>query len=106
LLRIGADDLRRVGLSEPARLIVPANTLIVADVFGFHGRTPRRSATIRVAIFGSLRGNPFIPWEWMSQSNFRRVFANERDRRGPAQSAECGKNRRPSATLAEAESQS
>jgi hypothetical protein len=77
LLRIGADDLRRVGLSEPARLIVPANTLIVADVFGFHGRTPRRSATIRVAIFGSLRGNPFIPWEWMSQSNLRRVFGND-----------------------------
>jgi hypothetical protein len=77
-LRIGPDEMRQVGLPEPVRLIVPANTLIVADVFGFHGRTPRRSATTRVEIFGSLRGNPFIPWEWTSQCNLRRIFVNHK----------------------------
>ena len=77
LLRISADDLRRIGLPEPARLTVSANTLVIADVFGFHGRTPRRSAKMRAEIYGSLRGNPFVPWEWMSQSYLRRAIGND-----------------------------
>jgi hypothetical protein len=41
---------------------VRANTLIVADTFGFHGRTPSPAATRRIEIYGTLRRNPFLPW--------------------------------------------
>lgn len=42
--RVDKDELAAMGLgSKPARLVVPANTLIVADAFGFHKRArPRR----------------------------------------------------------------
>jgi hypothetical protein len=60
--RISADDLRRLGLPAPRSVAVRANTLIVADTFGFHGRTPSPAATRRIEIYGSLRRNPFVPW--------------------------------------------
>jgi hypothetical protein len=41
---------------------VKANTLVVADTFGFHARTPSQGQTCRVELYGSLRRNPFLPW--------------------------------------------
>jgi len=41
---------------------VPANTLVVADTYGFHRRCPSRRATIRTSLYGVLRRNPFMPW--------------------------------------------
>lgn len=75
ILRIDAANLRRLELPEPRPLTVSANTLIVADTFGFHGRTPRRSAMPRVEIFASMRGNPFLPWPGVSMATLRRRFA-------------------------------
>lgn len=60
--RISHDDRRRLGLREPISIPVRANTLIVADTFGFHGRTPSPAPTRRIEIYGSLRRNPFAPW--------------------------------------------
>jgi len=60
--RISAEDLQRLGLPAPKSIAVHANTLIVADTFGFHGRTPSPVATRRIEIYGSLRRNPFAPW--------------------------------------------
>jgi hypothetical protein len=60
--RISAEELRRLGLPEPRSIAVRANTLIVADTFGFHGRTPSPRTTRRIEIYGSLRRNPFAPW--------------------------------------------
>ncbi len=60
--RISADDLGRLGLPAPRSIAVRANTLIVADTFGFHGRTPSPVATRRIEVYGSLRRNPFMPW--------------------------------------------
>ena len=43
-------------------MTVRANTLVVADTFGFHGRTPSPASTRRVELYATLRRNPFLPW--------------------------------------------
>ena len=60
--RASADDRRRMGLPEPRKVTVKANTLVVADTLGFHARTPSSRSTCRVEIYASLRRNPFRPW--------------------------------------------
>jgi hypothetical protein len=60
--RITLEELKRLDLPAPKPMAVRANTLIVADTFGFHGRTPSPAATRRIEIYGSLRRNPFVPW--------------------------------------------
>lgn len=60
--RAGPDDLRFMGLPDPKRITVKANTLVIADTFGFHARTPSQRPTCRVEIYASLRRNPFRPW--------------------------------------------
>lgn len=60
--RISRDDLRALNLPAPKAVTVRANTLVVADTFGFHGRTPSPAATCRVELYATLRRNPFLPW--------------------------------------------
>jgi hypothetical protein len=60
--RISRDDLKALGLPQPQAVAVKANTLVVADTFGFHGRTPSSRATQRVELYSTLRRNPFLPW--------------------------------------------
>ena len=60
--RIDVAALDALGLPPPRRFAVPANTLIVADTFGFHQRVPARRASTRVEIWGYTRRNPFLPW--------------------------------------------
>lgn len=60
--RISRDDLRSLDLPMPQPVIVRANTLVVADTFGFHGRTPSPAATRRIELYSTLRRNPFLPW--------------------------------------------
>ena len=56
------DDLIEMGLPVPEKMPVPANTLIVADMFGFHQRSISAHSTCRVEIYATLRRNPFLPW--------------------------------------------
>ncbi|POF31758.1 phytanoyl-CoA dioxygenase family protein [Roseibium marinum] len=60
--RIRADELAALGLPQPVRMAVPENTLIVADTFAFHGRTPSDKPTVRSEIHWHMRRNPFLPW--------------------------------------------
>ena len=60
--RVSAEDLRRLGLPPPRPVPVRANTLVVADTFGFHGRTPSPASTLRIELYATLRRNPFLPW--------------------------------------------
>lgn len=60
--RIGADQLAALGYGAPRQVAVPANTLVVADTYGFHSRSPSAHATTRVEIHGHMRRNPFPPW--------------------------------------------
>jgi hypothetical protein len=54
--------LRDLGLPPPRAIAAPANTLVVADTFGFHARGPSAQATARVEIWAFGRRNPFLPW--------------------------------------------
>jgi len=49
--RVDKSELASMGLGLPARLVVPANTLIVADTFGFHKRAQAKHPTMRVELW-------------------------------------------------------
>ena len=57
-----ARHLAALGLPPPQAIAVPANTLVVADTFGFHARGPSARPTTRVEIWAMGRRNPFLPW--------------------------------------------
>ena len=60
--RIDPDELPGLGLPEPRIFAVPANTLVVADTFGFHARGPSAGRSLRVEIWAYGRRSPFVPW--------------------------------------------
>ena len=60
--RIDAAELVSLGLPQPRSFAVPANTLIVADTFGFHSRGPSERPSLRVEIWAYGRRSPFMPW--------------------------------------------
>lgn len=59
--RIDHADLAALGLPPPRAFAVPANTLVVADTFGFHARGPSAGASLRVEIWAYGRRSPFLP---------------------------------------------
>jgi Phytanoyl-CoA dioxygenase (PhyH) len=59
--RIDPRELRDMGLPEPVVFAVPANTLVVADTFGFHARGPSAGRSLRVEIWAYGRRSPFVP---------------------------------------------
>jgi len=54
--------LSELGLPPPRAIPAPANTLVVADTFGFHARGRSARPTTRVEIWAMGRRNPFLPW--------------------------------------------
>ncbi len=60
--RIAAADLPRLGYGAPVKVAVRANTLVVADTFGFHARAHSDRASTRVTLHTYIRRNPFLPW--------------------------------------------
>ncbi|HJU15236.1 MAG TPA: phytanoyl-CoA dioxygenase family protein [Stellaceae bacterium] len=66
--RLDPEELAALGLPPPRAFAVPANTLVVADTFGFHARGPSLSPSLRVEIWAYGRRSPFpspaplIPW--------------------------------------------
>lgn len=61
-LRIAAEDLAALGLPQPTALAVSANTLVVADTFGFHARGPSVRPVSRVELWSYSRRSPFLPF--------------------------------------------
>jgi hypothetical protein len=59
---ISPPTLADLGLPPPQEISAPANTLVVADTFGFHARGSSASPTTRVEIWAFGRRNPFLPW--------------------------------------------
>ena len=59
---ISPSVLPELGLPPPRAISAPANTLIVADTFGFHARGASARPTTRVEIWALGRRNPFLPW--------------------------------------------
>jgi hypothetical protein len=60
--RIDPTALAELGLGQPHAFAVPANTLVVADTFGFHARGPSSGRSLRVEIWAYGRRSPFVPW--------------------------------------------
>lgn len=60
--RVSVDELASLGLPPPRALAVSANTLVVADTFGFHARGASARPTARVELWSYSRRNPFLPW--------------------------------------------
>ncbi|MEM7547415.1 MAG: phytanoyl-CoA dioxygenase family protein [Pseudomonadota bacterium] len=77
--RVGADEMARFGYRDPQPVPVPANTLVVADTYGFHSRTPSAKATTRVEVHGHMRRNPFPPWNGLDIQGLPGVKGNQMD---------------------------
>lgn len=60
--RIEREELPDLGLGDATVFAVPANTLVVADTFGFHARGLSLRPSTRVEIWAYGRRNPFLPW--------------------------------------------
>lgn len=60
--RLGALPPARLGLPPARPLAVRANTLVVADTFGFHARAVSAAPGRRVALYAMSRPNPFLPF--------------------------------------------
>jgi Phytanoyl-CoA dioxygenase (PhyH) len=60
--RVRPNALGALGLPQPRRFAVPANTLIVADTMGFHARGTSGLPSVRIEIWAYGRRNPFLPW--------------------------------------------
>lgn len=61
-MRVSPDELAKMGYPEPTKMMVKANTLVVANTQGFHARCASMKNTTRIEIYVSLRRNPFLPF--------------------------------------------
>jgi hypothetical protein len=60
--RIDPAELPALDLPPPKAVVVKANTLVVADMFGFHARGLSDQPSMRVEIWAYGRHSPFVPW--------------------------------------------
>jgi hypothetical protein len=75
--RITTDEIAALGFPPPMRVAVPANTLVVADTFGFHARAPSDKRTTRIGIHAYMRRNPFLPWNGLDYMNLPGIRGHE-----------------------------
>ena len=61
-LRVSPAELPALGLPQPTRFAVPANTLVAIDTCGFHARGSADRPSVRVEIWAYARRTPFLPW--------------------------------------------
>jgi hypothetical protein len=54
--------MEALGLGPPRAFAVPANTLVIADMFGFHARGSALRPSMRIELWAYARRNPFLPW--------------------------------------------
>jgi len=59
--RIDAAEIDAMGFGPARQLTVPANTLVIADTFGFHRRGSAKAGAERLAMYGNMRPWPFAP---------------------------------------------
>lgn len=60
--RVTPEEFAAFDYRPPVKIAVPANTLVVADTYGFHARSVSDKPTLRMEIHGYLRRNPFVPF--------------------------------------------
>ncbi|MFC0407325.1 phytanoyl-CoA dioxygenase family protein [Roseomonas elaeocarpi] len=72
-LRVTPAMIRRLGYGEPVTCAARANTLVIADTYGFHARGPSSRPSTRVALWAQGRRNPFLPWTGFSPTTVRAI---------------------------------
>lgn len=77
--RVTADELAALGYGQPQKMTVKANTLIVADTYGFHARSVSVKPTVRMELHGHLRRNPFLPWNGLDPLALPGISGRELD---------------------------
>lgn len=60
--RVKADELASMGYAQPKAFAVKANTLVIADTYGFHARGKSNHASMRIELWAYARRNPYLPW--------------------------------------------
>lgn len=71
--RVAEAELAELGLPPPKHFAVPANTLVIADTYGFHARGPSTAPAHRVEIWAYGRRSPFLPWTGLDVWNIGKV---------------------------------
>lgn len=72
-LRILPEELAGLGLPQPTRFAVPANTLVIVDTCGFHARAASDRPTMRVELWAYCRRSPFLPWTGLDLLSWRPI---------------------------------
>jgi hypothetical protein len=72
--RVSPDDLAEMGYVTPKVMRVPANTLLLANVRGFHCRGDATEPSNRMAIWMQARDNPFNPFFTPFPKSTARLF--------------------------------
>ena len=62
-----------LGLPQPTRFSVPANTLVAIDTCGFHARADSDRPTLRVELWAYSRRSPFLPWTGLDLLSWRPI---------------------------------
>ena len=72
-LRVSLAELPGLGLPQPVRMAVPANTLVVADTCGFHARGDSPRPSLRIELWAYSRRSPFLPWTGFDLLSWRPI---------------------------------
>ncbi len=75
--RLKESQLGALGYGQSRTFSVKANTLVVADTYGFHRRSPSYIPTKRIELHGHLRSNPFIPWNGGNVTSLPGIAENQ-----------------------------
>lgn len=59
--RITLNEIKQLGYLEPSVMTVKANTLVMANTFGFHRRGDAIAGRHRLALYTASRPSPFLP---------------------------------------------
>ena len=60
--RISEKEVLELGYAKPQAFAVKANTLVIADTYGFHARAKSLKPSVRIELWAYARRNPFVPW--------------------------------------------
>ncbi|OAL82356.1 hypothetical protein AY607_12375 [Acinetobacter sp. SFA] len=60
--RVSESEILELGYAKPQAFAVKANTLVIADTYGFHARAKSLKPSVRIELWAYARRNPFVPW--------------------------------------------
>ncbi|WP_216937249.1 phytanoyl-CoA dioxygenase family protein [Acinetobacter sp. BY484] len=60
--RVSESEVLELGYVKPQAFAVKANTLVIADTYGFHARAKSLKPSVRIELWAYARRNPFVPW--------------------------------------------